>query len=243
MRDRVTTAQVDIQNFAMVTHAVPADRVRPHIPTQLRLETFRADGGPELALITTSAFCNRQLHWSLSRYPAVDFDQSTFRTYVTYKGRRGSYFFGTYVNTILSYGVQSLLAASSRLAKFEVACEGGATGYPRYDARAVASDGEVAFELEATTQPQAVAPFNTADEHVEYVTHRLHGFARSPFGWVTHGPVEHRRMNPWSGRLLGGQLDFWHERGILFRYEVTPAYSVLVEPSVRFTLHPPRRAR
>lgn len=242
MLDRFVTAQVDVENFALITHTVPAERVRDHIPAELALETFRGDDGGELAFITTSCFCNRQLHWSMARYPAVDFDQSTFRTYVTYKGRRGSYFFGTYVSTRLSFGAQSLLAANSQRATYDISCHGGPAGYPRYTSRAVTSDGEIAFEIEATGRPQATPPFATGDEHAEYITHRLHGFARSPFGWVTHGPVQHRRMTPWSGRLLGARLDFWDRLGILAPEETVPEYSVLVEPSVRFTLHPPRIA-
>ncbi len=243
MLERLTTAQVEIQNFALVSHLVPAERLRPHIPSQLRLETFGGPGRGESALVTTSCFCNRQLHWSLSRYPAVDFDQSTFRTYVTYKGRRGSYFFGTYVSTRLSFTVQSMLAAGSRRAEFDVAIQGGDAGYPNYAASATTGDEHLRLELEATGRPEAKPPFRTGDEHAEYVTHRLHGFARSPFGWVTHGPIRHRRMKPWGGRLLDARLDFWTDLGILDADELVPAYSVLVEPRVRFTLFPPRRAR
>lgn len=237
----LTTAEVDVQNFALVTHAVPAERVRRHLPRRFQLETFRSEDGREMAFISTSTFCNRQIHWSAARYPAHDFDQSTFRTYVTWRGLRGAYFFGTYVSTRLSYVGQRLVAANTRLADFEVDIQGGAGGYPVFDARVVAGDQQLVLRPDALEQPVAKHPFASANEHAQFITYRLHGFARSPFG-ECYGPIEHRHMDPWSGRLREGRFDLWEQMGILEPDEAGEAFSVLVEPSVRFTLHPPRRA-
>lgn len=237
-----TTAQVDVENFALITHAVPANRLRAHVPAQFELETFVRDR-EEVGLITTTSFCNRQLHWSWARYPAHDFDQMTFRTYVTHKGRRGSYFLGTYVSTRLSFLGQSAVAANSFLAKFDVEVQGGTTGYPAYATATRVDHGESSFEIEATEHPHAKHPFATGEELAQFITYRLHGFARNPLGFQTHGPVDHRRMSPWSGTLLSGRFDFWERLEILQPEEFLPAYSVLVEPSIRFTLHLPRPLR
>ncbi|MFP5351404.1 MAG: DUF2071 domain-containing protein [Actinomycetota bacterium] len=238
---RLATAEVDVQNFALVTHAVPAERVRRILPARFELETFTSEDGRELALISSSVFCNRQLHWSPARYPAHDFDQCTFRTYVTWRGRRGAYFFGTYVGTRLSYVAQKLVAAGTRLADFDVDIQGGTHGYPVFDVRVVAGDQQLMLQLEARDRPTARHPFVSGNEHAQFITYRLHGFARSPFG-ETYGPIEHRHMDPWSGRLLQGRFDLWEQLGILEPEEAEDVFSVLVEPSVRFTLHVPRRA-
>lgn len=238
---RLTTAEVDVQNFALVTHAVPAERVRRHLPARYELETFGSESGDEMAFISSSTFCNRQIHWSAARYPAHDFDQSTFRTYVTWKGLRGAYFFGTYVSTRLSLAGQRLVAANTRLADFDVDIQGGPDGYPIFDTRIVAGDQQLIIRLEASDRPSAKHPFTDGEEHAQFLTYRLHGFARSPFG-ETYGPIEHRRMQPWEGHLLEGRFDLWEQLGILEPHEAADVFSVLVEPSVRFTLHPPRRA-
>lgn len=238
---RFTTAQVDVENFALITHAVPASRVRPHVPPRFQLETFESMVGEEMAFISSSTFCNRQIHWSAARYPAHDFDQCTFRTYVTWKGLRGAYFFGTYVSTSLSYLGQKLVAANTRLGSFDVEVHGGPLGYPRIDSHVVAGDQQLHVELEALDRPAARHPFASANEHTQFITYRLHGFAHSPFG-ETYGPIEHRHMDPWAGRLLAGRFEFWEQMGILGPDQGDEVFSVLVEPSVRFTLHPPRRA-
>lgn len=238
---RLTTAEVDVQNFALVTHAVPAERVRRHLPARLELETFEAEDGREMAFISSSTFCNRQIHWSAARYPAHDFDQSTFRTYVSWNGQRGAYFFGTYVSTRLSYLGQKLVAANTRLAEFDVDIRHGTHGYPHFDARVTAGDQQLVLQLTALERPEPKAPFVSGNEHAQFITYRLHGFARSPLG-ETYGPIEHRHMDPWAGRLHHGRFDFWERMGILDPGEAADVFSVLVEPSVRFTLHPPRRA-
>lgn len=239
---KVSTAQVDVENFAMINHIVPAERVRPHVPESFELESFSLDGR-EVTFITTSCFCNRDFHWSALPSLTHTFNQNTFRTYVTYQGRLGSYFFGTYVDTVASFVAQSVLAANSYRATFDVDVLGGATGYTNYTCHTRSQRGELTFELRAVEQPVARPPFSTSDEHRTYITHRLHGFARSPTGLQTYGPVEHRKMTPWAGELISGRFDLWADLGILSHDEVLPAYSVLVEPSVRFLLLPPRLVR
>ena len=240
MGQGLTTAQVDVDNFVLVSHVVPASRLRPHVPSRFRLETFTSESGQEMGFISTTSFCNRQLHWSPARYPAHDFDQMNFRTYVSHKGRRGSYFIGTYVSTRLSFVGQSIVAANSYLASFDVDVNGGPAGYPAYSTTATTTHGASSFDVEATEHPEPKHPFTTGDEHAQFITYRLHGFAKNPLGFQTHGPVEHRRISPWSGTLLSGRFDFCERLDILRPEEFLPVYSVLVEPSVRFTLHPPR---
>jgi uncharacterized protein YqjF (DUF2071 family) len=239
---RLTTAQVDVQNFALITHAVPVDRLRVHVPERFTLETFFDESGNEIGLISASSFCNRQIHWTASRYPAHDFDQSTFRTYVSLGDRRGSYFFGTYVNTRLSYVGQILVAAHTHLADFDADIEYDRDGYKRYVSDVRCDAGRLRFDIEATERPRAKHPFASGEELAQFITYRLAGFASSPFGGVVYGPIEHRHMDPWSGRLLDGTFEYWENLGLLPREEWASPYSVLVEPSVRFTLHPPRPA-
>lgn len=239
--DRFVRLEDTIQNFALVTHAVPAERVRPQVPKQFELQTFVEDG-TEKAFISTSCFCNHQVHWGGLRRPAHDFDQTTFRTYATYKGLAGAYFFGTWVSTPLSWVGQFSVAGRTRLADFDVEVNGGLSGYPRYRFTATAGRSEVGFDIEALDQVEPKYPFKTGDEHAAFITHRLHGFTLGPLGFHVVGRIHHRRMRPWAGKLHSGRFDYWNRRGILAPEEYDDVYSVLVEPSVHFQLYPPRPA-
>ena len=233
--------QIDIQNFALITHAVPAERVRSHVPDRFRLQTFVRDGR-EMALVSANGFCNRQTHLTGVRHPAHDFDQITFRTYVEFKGRLGSYFLGTYVGTKPSLVGQFSVALNTWLADFDVDIDLDTDGYRSYSFAAAGPRGDVSFDVEATEAPLAKAPFGTGDELAGFITHRLWGFTKSPMGIQIQGRVDHRRMRPYAGRLVGGRFEFWERLGILEPDEFDHPYSVLIEPSVRFTLFPPRPA-
>ncbi len=239
-RSLAAEAEVDLENVILITHAVPAQRILEHLPGGLSLETFEGAGGQETSFVTTSCFCNRDVRWRLTRRPTHTFNQVTFRTYVTHGEDRGLYFFGDYVDTISSWAVQGALAAGTKLAKFDVDLEREGRGYARYSCSARSGAAEIRFVAEATGQPEAVHPFTTGRQHDQFITYRLHGFARNPFGLYSHGRVDHRRFRPFSGTLSEARFDFWESLGILDREEGLSPFSVLVEPHIRFVLLPPR---
>lgn len=242
-RSRAWEADVDLENFLMINHAVPAERVAARLPDRLALETFEGEDGTEQTLVTTTCFCNRDLRWRLTRRPTHTFNQITFRTYVMHGEARGLYFFGTYVDTVASAFWQGAMATGTKLARFELDAPKAAGRYPRYSCTARYRDEAVAFVAEATDDPVAPYPFPSADEYVQWVGLRLHGFSRNPFGFYTHGRIDHRRLRPFAGRLLEGRFDLWERLGILARDEFLTPQSVLVEPHIKFTLLPPRPVR
>ena len=195
-----------------------------------------------MAFISASSFCNRRIHWSAARYPAHDFDQSTYRTYVVHKGRLGAFFFGSFVSTWLSYATQRIVARDTHLAQFEVDIQKSSRGYSSYRSRAISDIGELYLHLEARDAPRAVHPFVNGEEHAQFITYRLHGYSFALAGGVSYGPIQHRHMDPWGGRLIDGRFDYWERMEVLTPDEAARPFSVLVEPAVRFVLHPPRPA-
>jgi hypothetical protein len=236
-------ADDDLENFVLITHAVPAERVQAQLPDKLALETFEGIDGRETCFVTTTCFCNRDLRWRVAKRPTHTFNQVTFRTYVTYGEARGLYFFGTYCDTVASVVWQGAMATGTKLGKFDLDIAKDGRGYSRYSCRARSGAEEVGWLVEATAEPAAIHPFTSADEHVQYLGYRLHGFSRNPFGFHTHGRVDHRKLRPFSGRLLEGRFDLWARLGILGPEEFLSPASVLVEPHIRFTLMPPRPVR
>ncbi len=149
---RATEAEVDLENFILVTHAVPAERVWPHLPDRLVLETFESEDGIEKCFVTTACFCNRDLRWRLTSRPTHTFNQLTFRTPVTYGEHRGLYFFGSYCDTVSSWAVQRALATGTKLGRFDLDVRRAGRGYARYSCTARSGDEEVAFVAEAAAR-------------------------------------------------------------------------------------------
>lgn len=240
---RAIEADVDLENFILISHAVPAERVQAQLPEGLSLETFEDEDGRETCFVTTACFCNRDLRPRLTNRPTHTFNQVTFRTYVTHGEARGLYFFGTYCDTAASFVWQGAMATGTKLARFDFDMMEDGRGYSRYACTARSGAEEASWVAEATDQPEPIHPFATADDHVQFLGYRLHGFSRNPLGFYTHGRVDHRKLRPFSGRLLEGRFDLWTRLGILQPGEFLSPASVLIEPHIRFTLMPPRPVR
>ena len=238
--DRLTSISVEVRNFALVTYAVPADRVSTHLPEPYLLETVLDGEGAERCLVSATSFCNRDFRSSALPYPRLTFDESTFRTYVTHRDRRGVYFIRRFLSKTLAFLPQRLFEMKAALGDFDVDSEVEPAGYDRYSFAVRSRDVTNGFVIRAHEEPAPRYPFETGEELVDHITYRLHGFFTSSIGRQGHMPVSHRRMTPWSGELVSARFDTWSELGILEPDEVSNPYSVLVEPIVNFRLHPPR---
>ncbi|HWC14443.1 MAG TPA: DUF2071 domain-containing protein [Actinomycetota bacterium] len=226
---------VDVENFALVNYLVPAERVLEHLPTNYDLQTFDGD-----CFVTATCFCNGAFRPWMLPGPRLTFDESTFRTYVTHKGRVGVYFFGRYLSRPSATLPQRAIARDTYDADFTVASELTEDGYRAYSCHATSDAGEASFALTATERPSAREPFAAGDEMAQFLTYRLHGFFTTSLGFQGHMPVAHPRMHPWAGELSTARLDLFEQLGILVPDEAQRPHSVLVEPGVRFTLYAPR---
>lgn len=233
--------KVTVRDFALITHCVPATRVRTLLPRNVELQTFRDEQtGESLAFVSVATFFNSRFHWSHApRRPSLNFYQATYRTYVNFRGRNAVYFFHIFLETIPSYLIQRSVAQCTHKAEFEVDASIDLHGYRDYSCVFKNRGGITQFALEARELPEAKAPFRSGEELSQFLYYRLHGVFRSSVGVFADQMVYHRRVYPWSGRLKAGRFDFWTRHGILTPDEAQRPYSVLVEPSVDFTLYPP----
>lgn len=236
---RLASWRVELRDFALITHVVPAERVRRIIPRQLELETFRDTDGVAKAYVSVGMFFNDHFRWGLAPEPHLNFYQATYRTYIRHKGRPAVYFFKTYLGTPSSFLLQRTLARHALSGNFEVSTALGVHGYSAYTAALQSADGITSFELSATELPRSRAPFASGEELSQFLTFRPHGLFESSVGPLADQIVRHRRIYPWAGTLKSARFDLWAKLRILSRNEAMNPYSVLVEPSVVFAFLPP----
>jgi uncharacterized protein DUF2071 len=237
--ERLTTISVEVRNFALVTYAVPAERVRRHLPGAYTLETFHRNRR-EHCLVSATCFCNHRFRWSGLPFPRLTFDESTYRVYVTHRGRQGVYFFRRFLSSPIPFAAQRALDEHVSVGGFDVETRRDDAGYSFYACRVRSADVANNFTIRASGAPVRKPPFASGDELAQQITYRLHGFFQTTSGLQGHMPVSHRRMAPWSGELISGRFDTLSSLDIVRPEEVARPYSVLVEPSVNFLLRPPR---
>jgi uncharacterized protein YqjF (DUF2071 family) len=244
MLERGAGIAVGVENFILITHSVPAARVRRHLPDLYELETFAAADGSERALVSATCFCNRNFRPYALAYPRLTFNESTYRTYVRLRGRVGVYFFGRYLGDPVALAAQRLFARDTYLGDFDVSIAAAEKGYPSYSCSVASARGATRFAARALDRPTARPPFHSGHDLAQFITYRLHGFFTSSLGHQGHMPVSHKRMSPLAGALLEDpRLDLWEQLGIVSPEEASQPYSILVQPPLDFVLLPPRLAR
>ena len=241
MPDLLASFSVDVENFALITHRVPVERVAPHVPDNLELQTFD-DGGGRYCFVSATCFCNERYRVTGLPYPHLTFNESTYRTYVSYNGRQGVYFIGRYLGSPIALAAQRTLARDTWLADFDLTIDESDGGYRSYVCHETSERGETSFAVTAEDEPGPRGPFGSGWDHAQFLTYRLSGLFTSSLGVVGHMPVTHPHMRCYEGTLHAGRFDLWRELGILEPDEVHQPFSVLVAPHAPFTLHPPRPA-
>lgn len=225
-----------LHHFALLTYAVPLDRIREHLPDQLEPESFMLPERGKTGMISIGCFLASGLHWpAMSRPRMGRFEQITYRTYVTHKGKKGAYFFGSALGSITSFLLQGSFIRGGTLGKFDTSRTLEAEGYSEYLCRMKDRSGLTQFAIRAADRPEN-------PELTQLLTYRLHGFARSRAGLLVDQVVCHARMNPWSGELLNAddtRFPFWEKLGMLDADEASKPVSVLVQPEIRFGVYPP----
>ena len=165
------SVSIEVQDFALLTYRVPADRVRGHLPDVYALQTHEHDG-VESCFVTTTCFLNRDFRPTATGYPRHTFFESTYRTYVDYQSLPGVYFVGRYLETRRSYVPQRALARHTYRAEFDVAIDRAEKGYTSYRCDASSPAGDTVFSVTATDDPPAKPPWTTGEEHAQFLTFR-----------------------------------------------------------------------
>lgn len=98
-RPRVSGLDVEatLEHFAIVSYAVPPERVRPHVHSAFELDCFAGPQGEPLVWVSMVPFEDQNFRFVAARWLKFRFGQTNYRTYVIDRatGRRGVWFFGT----------------------------------------------------------------------------------------------------------------------------------------------------
>lgn len=235
---RAASFAIDVEDFALLTYRVPAERVRAHLPAPYELQTHVYER-EECCFVSTTCFLNRDFRPAALQYPRHTFYESTYRAYVELQGRDAVYFFGRYLGSSASYAAQRAVDRHALRGDFDVSVDRDGRGYSRYVCDVASETGATSFVLDAREPTTPIEPFATGDEHGQFITFRPVGCFTSSVGVQAHAHVRHDRLRPWQGRVANARLDLWHELGIVTPDEAATPASVLVAPGTTFYLFPP----
>src|SRR5579864_9393318 len=86
-----------LEHFAIVSYAVPAERVRPYVHQAFELDCFPGPDGRPLVWVSAVPFEDQDFRFVAVPWLRFRFGQTNYRTYVVDRatGRRAVWFFGT----------------------------------------------------------------------------------------------------------------------------------------------------
>ena len=257
-----------LRDYLLVTWAIPAARLRPHVPQELPLDVLPDASGNLLAFIQVVCYYHDNLHWSpVKGSDGASFHQITYRALTRYKGKRGVYDLRSYLSTDDARNALHVIAREVDFARFAVHIAGDPVRgvYDRYTIRAVGdrgqtnldikfpqtseapvsgegSDGE--SELQEKTAPVST-PFPRFEDMVHFLTQREEQYfaAFLPKAALTLVPLRHEPLMPINAELATARASVFTDTGLLTSEELQRPIGVFVQPAVTVTAYPPRLAK
>ncbi|RMG18453.1 MAG: DUF2071 domain-containing protein [Deltaproteobacteria bacterium] len=238
----------ELLHFALVTYAVPARRLRPHISERFEIPTFEIDGHAR-ALLSVVPFVDQDFHFlRLAPFLRFRFGQTNYRVYVVdrHSGEQVVWFFGTTLGSPLVWPARWLWRIPWHRARYEVACEydAAARRYRRFCYRVRSRWADAEIEVEDTGAPleSPLPGFRDLEETLLVLTHPVEGYFYRLDGRLGTYSVSHPVMAPTLGRPRRLRFPLLERLAVLRPDEAASPHSILLTPRIPFHIHmPPRR--
>ena len=236
----------DLLHFALITYALPAERLRPHIHPRFDIPTFPIDGKP-LALMSAVPFVDSDFSfYRLLPFVKWRFAQTNYRVYVVDRetGEHCVWFFGTTLGSPIVHLARWLWKIPWHQARYVTDCRynAGSGRYDRFFFSHESAWASAEIELEDTGAPAGLLPgFSDIEAQKLILTHPVDGFFfrldRKPGNYS----VWHEEIPLTEGKAKRLHFSLYERLGLLSKEEMQQPHSVLICPKIMFEVHLPPR--
>ncbi len=238
----------DLQHFAIVSYALPVERLRPHIPARFEIPTFPI-GGQQLALMSAVQFLDEDFRYHrLAPFLRWRFGQTNYRVYVVdrERGEHCVWFFGTTIGSRLVYPARWLWRIPWHHAAYRLDCryDWEAEAYAHYHVSHRSPWASAEIDLADSGEPAGLAEgFDSLEEQVLILTHPVEGFYHRLDGKLGCYSVWHEPIPLTTGRHRRLYFSLYERLRLLTKKEMQHPHSVFLCPRIRFDVHlPPKLA-
>ena len=239
--DAVTT----LRHFAIITYAVPPERLRALVDPRFDLDCVELGGAPR-ALLSVVPFEDQDFRAAAFPSPRWRFGQTNYRIYVRERasGERGVWFLGTTLGSWSFVLPRYVWRLPWHYGRFTISCSQDAAGV--YSSFRIATKSRWApLLLDLVHEPEAplrFPGFPTEETALVVLTHPLVGHYTRRDGQLGSYSVWHDRLSPGAGRVREASFGLLHRLGAVPFAEQLAPYSVLIQPRTEFLVRlPPHR--
>lgn len=234
-----------LRDFAIVTYAIPPQRLLPHLAPRFTPELIDIPGGKR-ALISVVPFRDTAFRLAGFPLPGIGFGQTNYRAYVRERptGSRAAWFFGTALDSAtvaVPRHVWQLPWHRARI-RFDCTFDPTAGRYTTYSMRTDGAWGAAALEIDDSGLPLLdLAGFPDLETALVVLTHPLSGVYHRRDGKLGAYDVWHDRLTPTVGHCRSARFDALDTLGLVPFAEQSAPHSVLLQSSTEFTIYLPPR--
>lgn len=240
-------ALASLEHFAIVTYAVPAGRVRPHVDPVFDLDCFPSPDGEPLVWVSMVPFEDQDFRFVAAPWVRFRFGQTNYRTYVTDRsaGRRAVWFFGTTLDSwtvVVPWYAWKLPWHRGRV-RFDCDYDEAAGRYARYRMTTRSRWAPVELELADSGEPvTALDGLPDLEAGLVALTHPLTGVYYRRDGHLGTYSIWHDRLRCTAGRVVHARVGLFDRLGLVPYAEQLRPHSVLIQHRTEFTIYlPPGR--
>lgn len=234
----VTTLLID---FAIVTFAVDPAALQRFLPAGFAPDIVTLDDGSQCALISAVPFRDQDFHFGALPWLHFSFGQTNYRAYITYRGERGVWFFGTSLATAAVAIPRYAWRLPWHHAHMQFTTRWSGERCEQYELVTHASWGEAEVVLTGTDEPAGrLDGFSDAESSTVVLTHPLRGYFYRRDGRVGTYAVWHPRLAPRRGIAHRTRFTVFERLGLITPESIP--HSVLLQRATEFIIFlPPQR--
>jgi len=222
---QLLTIKMDLHNLLYLSYLVPADRLRPLVPSWLTLDSLE-----NKVFLSIVAMQCRRVHLSHLQWPNFGYDQLNLRTYVIdpITGNPAVYFFQSGVSSKIIPAATCILGIPWAHISFNLLTERSADGTDFY--RAIGNwNGEIEILMKSSLIK------NTQDNIIRHITEPMAGFIGGGKK-LKRIVIEHKVLDVRFLSLSQIKFNLPVDTGLLAAAELDKPDSILIVPQARFSV-------
>lgn len=268
--DDLKTMSVTMRHTIIVSHAVPAIRVRRLVPSSFfALDTLKI-GGETCGIVQSVFAFNENLHYTPLPKPSIEFWSASFRVLTRAPlredtGRAGApgsrmirtdpaaWLVRSYLGTKAAWAMQRAVAANAKSAEFNIIQRGDYNAV-YIDVQPDDKSATTSIAVRAVADQNPALPFASWDKMAEFLTRRPNGYydmaaiaGRENVGFIAldHPPMQPRNAEliPVGGEVRESRLGVWEQLGVMEPNEMRRPFSILIQPQLSVVIAPPKLLR
>ena len=222
---KLLTIKMDLHNLLYLSYLIPADRLRPLVPSGLPLYSLE-----NKVFISIVAMQCRRVHLSYLQWPSFGYDQLNLRTYVIDPGTGNPavYFFQSGVSSRIIQAATRILGIPWTHISFNLLTERSTDGTDFYRAT-----GNWNGEIDILMKSSLIR--NSQNAVIKHITGPLAGFIGRGKK-LKRVVIEHKVLDVRFLSLLQIKFNLPVDAGLLAAPELNKPDSVLVVPQSRFSV-------